>query len=213
MPDAREPVPPTGIRRGLTNYGDPDFSLFVRGAFARGMGLTGEDLSRPVIGLAQTWSEFNPCHRHLREVAEAVKRGVWQAGGLPLEFPTISLGEIFLSPTSMLFRNLMAMDTEEMILGQPMDGVVLLGGCDKTLPAQLMGAASADRPAIVVTAGPMLTGRYEGDAARRVHGLPSALDRAPRGEIDALRMEAIRASCSPPPARAWSWGPPARWPR
>jgi dihydroxy-acid dehydratase len=134
--------------------------MFVRGAFARGMGLTAEDLSRPVIGLAQTWSEFNPCHRHLREVAEAVKRGVWQAGGLPLEFPTISLGEIFLSPTSMLFRNLMAMDTEEMILCHPMDGVVLLGGCDKTLPAQLMGAASADRPTIVVTAGPMLTGRY-----------------------------------------------------
>ena len=181
MPDAQEPVPPTGIRRGLTNYGDPEFSLFVRGAFARGMGLTGEDLSRPVIGLAQTWSEFNPCHRHLREVAEAVKRGVWQAGGLPLEFPTISLGEIFLSPTSMLFRNLMAMDTEEMILGQPMDGVVLLGGCDKTLPAQLMGAASADRPAIVVTAGPMLTGRYEGMRLGACTDCRAALDRAPRG--------------------------------
>ena len=94
--DAREPASPTGVRRGLTNYGDPEFSMFVRGAFARGAGLTSEDLSRPVIGLAQTWSEFNPCHRHLREVAEAVKRGVWQAGGLPLEFPTISLGEIFL---------------------------------------------------------------------------------------------------------------------
>src|SRR5262249_50875196 len=102
------------------------------------------------------------CIRPLAEGAEAVKRGVWQAGGLPLEFPTISLGEIYLSPTSMLFRNLMAMDTEEMILGQPMDGVVLLGGCDKTLPAQLMGAASADRPAIVVTAGPLLPGRHEG---------------------------------------------------
>src|SRR5439155_975947 len=153
---------PHGIRRGLTDYGDPEFSLFIRGAYARGGGLTAEDLARPIIGIAQTWSEFNPCHRHLREIAEAVKRGVWQAGGLPLEFPTISLGEIYLSPTSMLFRNLMAMDTEEMILGQPMDGVVLLGGCDKTLPAQLMAAASADRPAIVVTAGPMLAGRYEG---------------------------------------------------
>jgi len=100
-----------GIRRGLTNYGDPEFSLFIRGAYARGSGLTAEDLGRPVIGIAQTWSEFNPCHRHLREVADVVKRGVWQAGGLPLEFPTISLGEIYLSPTSMLFRNLMAMDT------------------------------------------------------------------------------------------------------
>jgi dihydroxy-acid dehydratase len=197
MADAQEPAAPTGVRRGLTNYGDPEFSLFVRGAFARGMGLTGEDLSRPVIGLAQTWSEFNPCHRHLREVAEAVKRGVWQAGGLPLEFPTISLGEIFLSPTSMLFRNLMAMDTEEMILGQPMDGVVLLGGCDKTLPAQLMGAASADRPAIVVTAGPMLTGRYEGMRLGACTDCRRLWTEHRAGEIDALRMEAIQGELFP----------------
>jgi dihydroxy-acid dehydratase len=197
MTDAPRPDALPGIRRGLTHYGDPGFSLFVRGAFARGGGLTAEDLARPVIGLAQTWSEFNPCHRHLREVAEAVKRGVWQAGGLPLEFPTISLGEIFLSPTSMLFRNLMAMDTEEMILGQPMDGVVLLGGCDKTLPAQLMGAASADRPAIVVTAGPMLTGRYEGmrlGACTDCRGLWSE-HRA--GTIDAVRMEQIQGELFP----------------
>jgi dihydroxy-acid dehydratase len=125
------------------------------------MGLSNEDMEKPVIGICNTWSELNHCHRHLREVAEAVKRGVWQAGGLPLEFPTISLGETFLSPTSMLLRNLMAMDTEEMIRAQPLDGVVLLGGCDKTLPAQLMGAASADVPAIVVSAGPMLSGRYD----------------------------------------------------
>ena len=197
MPHAQEPVPLPGVRRGLTNYGDPEFSLFVRGAFARGMGLTGEDLSRPVIGLAQTWSEFNPCHRHLREVAEAVKRGVWQAGGLPLEFPTISLGEIFLSPTSMLFRNLMAMDTEEMILGQPMDGVVLLGGCDKTLPAQLMGAASADRPAIVVTAGPMLTGRYEGMRLGACTDCRRLWTEHRAGEIDAVRMEAIQGELFP----------------
>ena len=197
MSDAREPAAPAGIRRGLTNYGDPEFSMFVRGAFARGMGLTGEDLSRPVIGLAQTWSEFNPCHRHLREVAEAVKRGVWQAGGLPLEFPTISLGEIFLSPTSMLFRNLMAMDTEEMILGQPMDGVVLLGGCDKTLPAQLMGAASADRPAIVVTAGPMLTGRYEGMRLGACTDCRRLWTEHRAGEIDALCMEAIQGELFP----------------
>jgi dihydroxy-acid dehydratase len=186
-----------GIRRGLTHYGDPEFSLFIRGAYARGAGLSAEDLARPVIGIAQTWSEFNPCHRHLREVAEAVKRGVWQAGGLPLEFPTISLGEIYLSPTSMLFRNLMAMDTEEMILGQPMDGVVLLGGCDKTLPAQLMGAASADRPAIVVTAGPMLAGRYEGARlgactdCRRLWGEHRA------GTLDAVRLEAVQGELFP----------------
>ena len=151
-----------GYRKGLTNYGDPDFSAFIRGAYARGFGLTEEDLERPIIGIAQTWSELNPCHRNLREVAEAVKRGVWQAGGLPLEFPTISLGEIYLSPTAMLFRNLLSMDTEEMISGQPLDGVVLLGGCDKTLPAQLMGAASAGVPALTVTAGPMIGGRFDG---------------------------------------------------
>lgn len=126
---------PRGIARGLTHYGDPAFSLFIRGAYARGSGLTPEDLERPIIGIAQTWSEFNPCHRHLREVAEAVKRGVWQAGGLPLEFPTISLGEILMKPTTMLFRNLMAMDVEECIRAYPLDTVVLLSGCDKTTPA------------------------------------------------------------------------------
>src|SRR5919204_4988177 len=161
-PSPQEAIMTHGIERGLTNYGDPAFSLFIRGAYARGAGLTTEDLGRPIIGIAQTWSEFNPCHRHLREVAEAVKRGVWQAGGLPLEFPTISLGETFLSPTSMLLRNLMAMDTEEMIRAQPLDGVVLLGGCDKTTPAALMGAISADLPAIALSGGPMLNGHFRG---------------------------------------------------
>ena len=137
----------------LTWYGDAGFSTFMRRAFAKGMGFTDEDLGRPVIGICNTWSELNHCNSHLREVAEAVKRGVWQAGGWPLEFPTISLGEIFISPTTMLFRNLMAMDTEEMIRAQPIDGVVLLANCDKTTPAQLMGAASADVPAIMSPAG------------------------------------------------------------
>jgi dihydroxy-acid dehydratase len=186
-----------GIRRGLTNYGDPAFSLFIRGAYARGSGLTAEDLARPIIGIAQTWSEFNPCHRHLREVGEAVKRGVWQAGGLPLEFPTISLGEIYLSPTSMLFRNLMAMDTEEMILGQPMDGVVLLGGCDKTLPAQLMAAASADRPAIVVTAGPMLAGRFEGARLGACTDCRRFWSEHRAGTLDAARLEAVQGELFP----------------
>jgi dihydroxy-acid dehydratase len=186
-----------GIRRGLTNYGDPAFSLFIRGAFARGSGLTGEDLQRPIVGIAQTWSEFNPCHRHLRELAEAVKRGVWQAGGLPLEFPTISLGEIYLSPTSMLFRNLMAMDTEEMILGQPMDAVVLLGGCDKTLPAQIMGAASADRPALVVTAGPMLAGRFEGARLGACTDCRRFWAEHRAGTLDAGRLEAIQGELCP----------------
>src|SRR5574338_794254 len=115
---------------------------------------------RPVVGICNSWSELNNCNAHLREVAEAVKRGVWAAGGVPLEFPTISLGEMFLRPTSMLLRNLMAMDVEESIRANPMDGVVLLCGCDKTTPAQIMGAASADLPAIVVTGGPMLSGLW-----------------------------------------------------
>lgn len=115
---------------------------------------------RPVIGICNSWSELTNCNAHLRQVAEAVKRGVWEAGGLPLEFPTISLAETLVKPSAMLLRNLMAMDVEEMLRGNPLDGVVLLCGCDKTTPAQLMGAASADIPAIMVTGGPMLKGRW-----------------------------------------------------
>ena len=151
-----------GIRRGLTSYGDPGFSAFVRRSFAKSMGYSDADLERPTVGICNTYSELNNCHRHFRELAEAVKRGVWQSGGLPLEFPTISLGELFLHPTSMLLRNLMAMDTEEMIRAQPLDAVVLLGACDKTIPAQLMGAASANMPAILVPGGPMLDGHWRG---------------------------------------------------
>jgi dihydroxy-acid dehydratase len=137
---------------------------FVRRAFAKSMGLDNADLARPIIGIAQTHSELNNCNNNFRELAEYVKRGVWQAGGTPLEFPTISLGELFMRPTTMLFRNLMAMDTEEMIRAHPLDGVVLLGNCDKTTPAQLMGAASADVPAIMLTGGPHLSGRFRGES-------------------------------------------------
>ena len=154
---------PHGLSLGLTNYGDPDFALYLRRSFARSMGYSLEMLSRPVIGIADTRSGFNNCHRHFPELIEAVKRGVLAAGGLPLVFPTISLGEVFLSPTSLMFRNLMAMDTEEMIRAQPMDAVVLVGGCDKTVPAQLMGAISANRPAVQLVAGPMLTSRWHGE--------------------------------------------------
>ena len=154
---------PVGLARGLTNYGDPDFALYLRRSFARSMGYSLDMLSRPVIGIADTRSGFNNCHRHFPELIEAVKRGVLAAGGLPMVFPTISLGEVFLSPTSLMFRNLMAIDTEEMIRAQPMDAVVLVGGCDKTVPAQLMGAISANRPAIGLVAGPMMTSRYQGE--------------------------------------------------
>ncbi len=154
---------PVGLARGLTNYGDPDFALYLRRSFARSMGYSTELLARPVIGIADTYSGYNNCHRHFPELIAAVKRGVLAAGGLPLTFPTISLGEVFLSPTSLMFRNLMAIDTEEMIRAQPMDAVVLVGGCDKTVPAQLMGAISANRPAIGLVAGPMMTSRWHGE--------------------------------------------------
>jgi dihydroxy-acid dehydratase len=152
-----------GFAHGLTHYGDRDFSLYLRRSFARSMGYSGEMLGRPVVGIAYTASGFNNCHRHFPELLEAVKRGVLGAGGLPVAFPTISLGEVFLTPTSLKYRNLMSMDTEEMIRAQPMDVVVLMGGCDKTVPAQLMGAVSAARPAIMLVAGPMMTGRHQGE--------------------------------------------------
>ena len=154
---------PAGIANNLTNYGDRDFSLFLRRSFAQSMGYTQDMLKRPVVGIAYTPSGFNNCHRHFPEMLDAVKRGVLTAGGLPMEFPTISLGEVFLNPTSLKFRNLMSMDTEEMVRAQPMDAVVLMGGCDKTVPAQLMGAVSAGRPSIMLVAGPMMTGRHHGE--------------------------------------------------
>ncbi len=155
-----EERPSHGLARGLTDYGDRDFSLYLRRSFARSMGYSDEMLEKPIVGIAYTASGFNNCHRHFPELLEAVKRGVLAAGALPLDFPTISLGEVYLSPTSLKFRNLMAMDTEEMIRAQPMDSVVLMGGCDKTVPAQLMGAASAGKPAIQLVAGPMMSARH-----------------------------------------------------
>jgi dihydroxy-acid dehydratase len=152
-----------GLANGLTNYGDKDFALYLRKSFARSMGYSDAMLARPTVGIAYTQSGFNNCHRHFPEMLDAVKRGVIAAGGLPVEFPTVSLGEVFLNPTSLRFRNLMSMDTEEMIRAQPMDSVVLMGGCDKTVPAQLMGALSAGRPAIQLVGGPMMTGRHKGE--------------------------------------------------
>lgn len=143
-------------------WGQPNYESFTRRAWLRAEGFTSEVFqNRPVIGICNSWSELNNCNAHLRIVADAVKRGVWAAGGFPLEFPTISLGEVFMRPTTMLYRNLMAMDVEESIRANPIDGVVLLCGCDKTTPAQLMGAASADIPAIVVPGGPMLSGQWK----------------------------------------------------
>jgi len=154
---------PVGIANGLTNYGDRDFSLYLRRSFAKSMGYSNEMLAKPVVGIAYTPSGFNNCHRHFPELLDAVKRGVLAAGALPIEFPTVSLGEVFLNPTSLKFRNLMSMDTEEMVRAQPMDSVVLMGGCDKTVPAQLMGAVSAGRPSVMLIGGPMMTGRHYGE--------------------------------------------------
>lgn len=153
----------TGLRKGLTSYGDSGFSLFLRKAFIKGAGYTDSALDRPVIGIANTGSAFNPCHGNAPQLIEALKRGIMLAGGLPMEFPTISIHESFSFPTSMYLRNLMSMDTEEMIRAQPMDAVVLIGGCDKTVPAQLMGAASAGIPAIQLITGSMLTGSHRSE--------------------------------------------------
>lgn len=154
---------PKTFRSHAWFHGD-QYEHLARRAWLRSEGF-GEDTfdGRPVIGICNSWSELTNCNAHLRQIAEAVKRGVWAAGGIPLEFPTISLGEMFMKPTTMMFRNLMAMDVEESIVANPIDGVVLLCGCDKTTPAQLMGAASADIPAIMVTGGPMLSGRWNGE--------------------------------------------------
>ncbi|MCP5042209.1 MAG: dihydroxy-acid dehydratase [bacterium] len=187
-------VEETGLARSLTSYGDADFALYLRRSFARSMGYSSEMLERPVVGIADTASDFNSCHRHFPELVEAIKRGVLAAGGLPLRFPTISLGEIFLSPTSLLFRNQMAMDSEEMIRAQPMDAVVLLGGCDKTIPAQLMGALSADRPAIQVVAGPMLTARYRGERVGACTDCRRFWARYRAGEIDDQEIERVEAT-------------------
>ena len=138
---------PKGMRKGLTRYGDEGFSLYLRKSFIKAMGYTDDALERPIVGITNTFSGYNACHGNVPDLVEAIKRGVMLAGGLPIEFPTISVHESFSYPTSMFLRNLMSMDVEEMVRAQPMDSVVLIGGCDKTVPALLMGAASADVPA------------------------------------------------------------------
>jgi dihydroxy-acid dehydratase len=182
---------PAGIAHGLTNYGDRDFSLYLRRSFAQSMGYSRAMLEKPVVGIAYTASGFNNCHRHFPEMLEAVKRGVLSAGALPIEFPTISLGEVFLSPTSLKFRNLMSMDTEEMIRAQPMDAVVLMGGCDKTVPAQLMGAVSAGKPAIALVAGPMMTGRHRGERLGACTDCRRFWAQYRAGKIDAEEISAV----------------------
>jgi len=182
---------PTGMKKGLTSYGDAGFSLFLRKAFIKGAGYTDKALDRPVIGIANTGSAYNPCHGNVTQLIEAVKRGVMLAGGLPMDFPTISVHESFAAPTSMYLRNLMSMDTEEMIRAQPMDAVVLIGGCDKTVPAQLMGAASAGIPAIQLITGSMLTGSHRGERVGACTDCRRYWGKFRAGEIDAEETAAV----------------------
>ena len=188
---------PSGLRKGLTAYGDAEFSLFLRKAFIKAMGYSDDALARPIVGIANTYSGYNACHQTVPLLVEAVRRGVQQAGGLAVDFPTISLHESFAYPTSMLYRNLMAMDTEEMLGAQPMDAAVLIGGCDKTVPAQLMAAASANVPALAVVTGPMMTGSHKGERlgactdCRRFWGMYRG------GEIDAAEIEEVSGQLAP----------------
>ncbi|MBH63701.1 MAG: dihydroxy-acid dehydratase [Alphaproteobacteria bacterium] len=190
-------APRTGIHQGLTSYGDDAFSLYMRRVFIKAMGYSDDALTRPIIGIADTGSDYNACHGGMPQLVEAVKRGVMLAGGMPMAFPTITIHESFAHPTSMFLRNLMAIDTEEMIRAQPMDAIVLIGGCDKTVPAQLMAAASANIPAIVVVTGPMMTGRYQGERlgactdCRRLWGAYRA------GELDDSDMDDITGRLAP----------------
>ncbi|AVA25373.1 dihydroxy-acid dehydratase [Rhizobium sp. NXC24] len=186
--------PGKGIRNGLTNYGDPRFAAYLRRSFASSMGYSRTMLEKPVIGITWTASGFNNCHRNVPELVEAVKRGVLASGGLPLDFPVTSLGEVFLNPTSMVFRNLMAMDVEEMVRAQPMDAVVLVGGCDKTLPALVMGAASAGKPAIVLSTGPMMTSRYQGERLGACTDCRRFWGRYRAGELNDRQIDAVEGA-------------------
>jgi dihydroxy-acid dehydratase len=187
---------PHGLDRGLTNYGDRDFARFLRRSFARSLGISRALLNKPIVGIAMTPSGFNNCHRYMPDLVEAVSRGILAAGALPRAFPTVSLGEVFLNPTSMMYRNLMAMDTEEMIGAQPMDAVVLIGGCDKTVPAQLMGAASAGVPAIQVVTGPMSTGRHKGERLGACTDCRGYWAKYRAGSVDSDEIETVEGRLS-----------------
>ncbi|GAA2181626.1 IlvD/Edd family dehydratase [Brooklawnia cerclae] len=173
-----------GLTSGLPNYGDAGFSEYLRRAFIKGAGYSDEALERPLIGVVNTYSAYNPCHGNVPQLIDAVRRGVELAGGLALDFPTISLHESFTAPTTMYLRNLMSMDTEEMIRAQPMDAVVLIGGCDKTVPAQLMGAVSTGVPAIQLVTGSMLTGSFRGRTVGACTDCRSLWAQYRAGELD-----------------------------
>jgi dihydroxy-acid dehydratase len=195
------------LDKNLTRYGDPGFAAFVRNAYARVHGWPVAELrSKPLVGILNTQSEVNRCHVHFGPIVEAIRQGITAAGGIPLAFPTISLGEIFLTPTSMLFRNLLSMDAEEMIRAQPLDAVVLLGGCDKTIPALLMGALSADVPALVVSGGPMANGHYRGQILGACSDCRAFWQRYRAGDVDEETLDAVADELTPGPGHCMVMG-------
>ena len=186
-----------GIEKNLTSYADPGFSRFLRRAFLSSAGFDAADVDRPIVGIADTSSDYTTCHRDMPAIVAAVKRGVLEAGGLPLAFPTTSLAEILLSPTSMLYRNLLAMEAEEMIRAQPMDAVVLAGGCDKTVPGHLMAAISADLPALCVVTGPMRAGSWRGERLGACTDCRRMWARHRAGELDAAAIQEVEDALCP----------------
>ncbi|MFL5416221.1 MAG: IlvD/Edd family dehydratase [Myxococcales bacterium] len=186
-----------GLRKDLVSYGDAAFSLFLRKAFIKAMGYSDDALDRPIVGITDTYSDYNPCHGNVPDLIDAVKRGVLLAGAMPMAFPTISIHESFAHPTSMYLRNLMAMDTEEMIRAQPMDAVVLIGGCDKTIPAQMMAAASVDLPAIVLPVGPMAIGSHRGEAVGACTDCRRFWAKHRAGSIDEAEIEEVNERLVP----------------
>ena len=186
-----------GLRKGLTSYGDAGFSLFLRKAFIKAMGYSDDALDRPIVGITNTHSDYNPCHGNAPQLIEAAKRGVMLAGAMPMVFPTISIHESFSHPTSMFLRNLMAMDTEEMIRAQPMDAVIIIGGCDKTLPAQIMAAASVDLPTVVIPVGPMVVGHHKGEVLGACTDCRRLWSAHRAGTIDREEIDVVEGRLAP----------------
>ncbi|PPJ57349.1 hypothetical protein CBER1_01413 [Cercospora berteroae] len=187
----------SGLRSGLTSYGDTHFSLFLRKVFIKAAGYGEDALSRPIIGIINTGSGFNPCHANVPQLIEAVKRGIQLNGGLAIDFPTISLHESFAAPTSMFLRNLMSMDTEEMMKAQPLDACVMIGGCDKTIPAQLMGSISANKPVISLATGPMMPGSFRGQRVGACTDCRSSWAAYRRGDMDIEDISGINDELAP----------------
>jgi len=194
------------MQRKNTSYGDEGFSEFIKMAFRRHLGHDESDYEKPVIGICNTFSEVNRCHNHVQPMVAAIKEGITLAGGTPLEFPTISLGEMFTSPTTMLYRNLAAMDTEEMIAAQPIDGTVMISGCDKMAPAQLMGAASADKPAVLFSGGPMNNGEYKGQTLGACSDCRYFWQEYKAGTVDETEISEINKQLAPTPGHCMVMG-------